>query len=318
MAFIINQNFDLKAGVKDFERQNLVVKPVDAENSLKNAPESWFPDDYTVTIGGIIYIFNSKNSADATLGKWRKLDLSLQQTGGINPNGGSAAEAGKYVSGVTVTGRTINVTKEALTKAAVGLGNVDNTADADKPISTATQTAINAVKTAAQTAQDTADNAATNAHTAITAAESAQQAAEGASQAAAEAKAAADANTAEINTLKGTVSSAYRSKGSKATFAEVQAITDAKVGDVWNVEAAFTLDGKKYPAGTNVVWADATMVGDNAVPAHWDPLGGVFDTSALENSIGENTANIGLLQADLTSLQTEVDGLTVTLSVKEI
>ena len=36
------------------------------------------------------------------------------------------------------------VQPEGLTKAAVGLGNVDNTADTDKPISTATQTALNA------------------------------------------------------------------------------------------------------------------------------------------------------------------------------
>ncbi len=36
-----------------------------------------------------------------------------------------------------------NVTSEGVTKAQVGLGNVDNTADANKPISTATQTALN-------------------------------------------------------------------------------------------------------------------------------------------------------------------------------
>ncbi len=35
------------------------------------------------------------------------------------------------------------VQPEGLTKAAVGLGNVDNTADTDKPISTATQTTLN-------------------------------------------------------------------------------------------------------------------------------------------------------------------------------
>ena len=35
------------------------------------------------------------------------------------------------------------VQPEGLTKAAVGLGNVDNTSDVNKPISTATQTALN-------------------------------------------------------------------------------------------------------------------------------------------------------------------------------
>lgn len=41
----------------------------------------------------------------------------------------------------SVAGKTGDVT---LAKADVGLGNVDNTADLDKPISTATQTALNA------------------------------------------------------------------------------------------------------------------------------------------------------------------------------
>jgi len=41
----------------------------------------------------------------------------------------------------SVSGRTGNVT---LTKSDVGLSNVDNTSDADKPVSTATQTALNA------------------------------------------------------------------------------------------------------------------------------------------------------------------------------
>lgn len=41
------------------------------------------------------------------------------------------------------------VQPEGLTKAAVGLGNADNTADIDKPISTATQSALNLKLTAA-------------------------------------------------------------------------------------------------------------------------------------------------------------------------
>ena len=46
----------------------------------------------------------------------------------------------------SVAGKTGAVT---LTKADVGLGSVDNTADADKPISTATQTALNTKAAAA-------------------------------------------------------------------------------------------------------------------------------------------------------------------------
>ena len=53
----------------------------------------------------------------------------------FDPNGGGGGAV------TSVNGQTGTVT---LTKADVGLGNVDNTADAAKPISTATQTALNA------------------------------------------------------------------------------------------------------------------------------------------------------------------------------
>lgn len=66
-------------------------------------------------------------------------------------------------------------------------------------------------------------------------------------------------------------SKVYRIKGSKNTIEEVQAVENPQEGDVWNVQQKFTLDGKKYPAGTNVVcvfeqgqWS-------------WDPLGGTVD-----------------------------------------
>lgn len=46
-----------------------------------------------------------------------------------------------YADGITTT---LTNSISALTKSDVGLGNVDNTADADKPVSTATQTALDA------------------------------------------------------------------------------------------------------------------------------------------------------------------------------
>lgn len=46
-------------------------------------------------------------------------------------------------TGAVSAAETIDVELVDLTKADVGLGNVDNTSDADKPISTATQTALN-------------------------------------------------------------------------------------------------------------------------------------------------------------------------------
>lgn len=71
------------------------------------------------------------------------------------------------------------------------------------------------------------------------------------------------------------VGNAYRVKGTKATIAEVTALTTKAIGDVWNVTAKFNLGGKDYPAGTNVVWTGS----------EWDPLGGTVDLAALEAKI---------------------------------
>ena len=58
------------------------------------------------------------------------------------PSGPSGILGGSGGGGVSsVAGRTGDV---VLTKSDVGLSSVDNTSDLDKPISTATQTAINA------------------------------------------------------------------------------------------------------------------------------------------------------------------------------
>lgn len=71
---------------------------------------------------------------------------------------------------------------------------------------------------------------------------------------------------------------AYRVKGTKTNLSDVLALTDAKVGDVWNVTNAFTLGGKPYPANTNVVCITATSSSDHD-EGNWDPLGGTVDLS---------------------------------------
>lgn len=94
----------------------------------------------------------------------------------------------------------------AVTKAQVGLGNADNTADLDKPVSAAQEEAIAAAKKAgldaaaaakkaADKAQTTADTAHSAAETAQAAAEKAQAAADTAQAAAREAQTAADQKT---------------------------------------------------------------------------------------------------------------------------
>lgn len=72
--------------------------------------------------------------------------------------------------------------------------------------------------------------------------------------------------------------SVYRVKGTKTNLSDVLALTDAKVGDVWNVTNAFTLGGKPYPANTNVVCITATSSSDHD-EGNWDPIGGTVDLS---------------------------------------
>lgn len=72
--------------------------------------------------------------------------------------------------------------------------------------------------------------------------------------------------------------SVYRVKGTKTNLSDVLALTDAKVGDVWNVTNDFTLGGKPYPANTNVVCITATSSSDHD-EGNWDPLGGTVNLS---------------------------------------
>lgn len=110
----------------------------------------------------------------------------------------------------------------------------------------------------------------------------------------------------------------YRVKGTKTNLSDVLALTDAKVGDVWNVTNAFTLGGKPYPANTNVVCIIATSSSDHD-EGNWDPLGGTVDLSTyvpksdvVDNTVSSDTnkplsANQGrLLGARLDKLEVKV------------
>lgn len=81
-----------------------------------------------------------------------------------------------------------------------------------------------------------------------------------------------------LNDKISALGSVYRIKGSKTNISEVLALTDAKLGDVWNVTNAFTFGGKPYPANTNVVCI--AELGTSTTPQNnWDPLGGTVDLS---------------------------------------
>ena len=130
-------------------------------------------------------------------------------------------------------------------------------------------------------------------------------------------KAQADsAITAKVNAA---VASVYRVKGTKATIAEVTALTNVKCGDVWNVTAEFTLGGKKYPAGTNVVALADKSAAD---AANWDALGGTVDLAghtaemkswangqfagkAYEAKVTTNTSNISSLTTRVGAVETK-------------
>jgi hypothetical protein len=68
--------------------------------------------------------------------------------------------------------------------------------------------------------------------------------------------------------INNAVGSVYKYKGTKATYS-VLPTSGNVTGDVWNVEADFTVgegtSAKLYPAGTNVAWNGSA----------WDPLGGI-------------------------------------------
>ena len=73
------------------------------------------------------------------------------------------------------------------------------------------------------------------------------------------------------------VGNAYRVKGSKDTFYEVQSLTDMVIGDVWNVKSEFRYGVASCPPGTNVVWTGS----------EWDPLGGIFDMGPIMEALPE-------------------------------
>lgn len=81
-----------------------------------------------------------------------------------------------------------------------------------------------------------------------------------------------------LNDKISALGSVYRIKGSKTNISDVLALTDAKVGDTWNVINAFAFGGKPYPANTNVVCIIATSTSNHG-ENNWDPLGGTVDLS---------------------------------------
>lgn len=108
----------------------------------------------------------------------------------------------------------------------------------------------------------------------------------------------------------------YKYKGTKPTISEVIAITNAVVGDVYNVEAEFSVGGKKYPAGTNVACIKNTSATEHT-EANWDPLGGTVDLSAYATKTEMNNGlNSKVTKSDIVNDLT-TGGATKVLSAEQ-
>ena len=127
-----------------------------------------------------------------------------------------------------------------ITKANIGLGNVDNTADLDKPISNATQDALNGKANT------------TGTYSGLTAGKVEHILTIGGKTY--DGSAAVTINKADLG-----ITGAYVPAGS-STFANLPTPSADNIGNVYNMTEAFTTDarflegaGKLYPLGTNVV-----------------------------------------------------------------
>lgn len=233
-AVVHNTGAETVAGVKTFSSIPVVGTATADDNSTQAASTAFVKakvEDYTYSKSSIDEKIAEKDSlpaqaehagewltTDGTDAAWSALPVATASTLGIVKVGTNLSVATDGTISTTanvasVAGKTGVVT---LDKSDVGLDNVDNTTDLNKPISTATQAALDGK----------ADKATTLAGYGIE-----------------------DAYTKDE--IDGKISSTFHYKGTKATYAELPAEGN-QIGDVWNVEQADVEHGVK--AGDNVCW----------------------------------------------------------------
>lgn len=98
------------------------------------------PADVTTAVAAVV------NAAPASLDTLNELAAALANDASFSTTVTNALAAKAPIASPTFTG-----TVSGITKSMVGLGNVDNTSDAAKPVSTATQTALDAKAAASHT-----------------------------------------------------------------------------------------------------------------------------------------------------------------------
>ena len=103
-----------------------------------------------------------------------------------------------------------------------------------------------------------------------------------------------------VSSITTDLSTVYKYKGSKNTYAELPA-SNNEVGDVWNVVEAVGEPGESgyTPAGTNYAWVEDNP---DTHAGHWDALGGVVDLSAYALD-----SDLDALDTKVTNLQTKVN-----------
>lgn len=120
---------------------NNATTTANAANAAALAAQSVASSALTAANGAQATAESALNGLNDKVDKVTGKGLSTEDYTTIEKNKLAGIEAGAQVNAVTsVAGKTGAVT---LVKADVGLSNVDNTSDADKPVSTATQNALN-------------------------------------------------------------------------------------------------------------------------------------------------------------------------------
>lgn len=93
-----------------------------------------------------------------------------------------------------------------------------------------------------------------------------------------------DSEVEDLNNRIENLGDVYNVKGSVNDKTALLAVSAVIPGDVYNVVAEVTINGNKYPAGTNFVYI-GTADNQAAVETNWDSLGGVVDLSAIDATL---------------------------------